>query len=162
LHGTLVLVVDGAVVVVVEAVVEVVVDEVLLDDVLVEVVPVVAPGGPEWQWFLSPWPNPGRQGAVVDVLVAATPWEWPIPPVMAQAEAPESTMAVTTDTARLNARSDRSISVPLVWAARPSASLHCIEISVPTAQELSNSSRPGRPGSGHVAVHRARVRPLTA
>ena len=59
------LVVDGAVVVVVDVVVdEVVVEEVVLDVLVL----VVEPGGPEWQWFLSPLPNPGRHGADVDEL----------------------------------------------------------------------------------------------
>jgi hypothetical protein len=49
----------------------------------------------------------------VDELLAAARG-WLTPPVMAQADAPESTSAVTTETARLNARSDRSIYDPLV------------------------------------------------
>ena len=154
------LVVDGAVVVVVDVVVDdVVVEELVLDEVLVELVLVVDPGGPEWQWFLSPWPNPGLHGADVDELVAAAWWDRPAPPAMAHAEAPESTIAVTTDTARLNARSDRSISVPLVCAAQPSASIHCDEISARPAQELSALSRRDVCSFGSLAFLGLIVRP---
>jgi hypothetical protein len=111
------------VVVVVLVVVVEEVDVVVLDDVVVELVVAAEPGGPEWQWFLSPLPNPGRHGTDVDEVAVAAPWEWPVPPVIAHADAPDRTIAVTTDTARLNARSDRSISRPLVRAAEPSASL---------------------------------------
>jgi hypothetical protein len=70
LHGTVVLVVDVEVVELV--LVELVVDDVLEDVVLVELVEVVlvarfSPGGPLWQWFVSPWPQPGWHTVVVEL-----------------------------------------------------------------------------------------------
>jgi hypothetical protein len=50
-------------------VVEVVLVElVLVEPVLVVLVEDASPGGPEWQWFLSPWPQPGLHGLVVPVV----------------------------------------------------------------------------------------------
>jgi hypothetical protein len=74
LHGTVVVVVElagGVVTVVVDVVAVVVLVDVAGDVVGELVVEVASLGGPEWQWFLSPWPKPGRHGTDVDETAVA-------------------------------------------------------------------------------------------
>jgi hypothetical protein len=106
LHGTLVLVVEPGVVVDVVLVVEVVLleDVVLVEVGLVDVLVVTDPGGPSWQWFTSPWPQPGRHDIEELVVSCGLPWTAG-PPEMAHADPPESTAAAATPATNLSARS---------------------------------------------------------
>jgi hypothetical protein len=147
-------------VVLVEVLVEVLLVDVLVE-VLVEVVLGVArfrPGGPEWQWFRSPFPQPGWQGTVVDELVGGV-WGLPLtPPEIAQADAPVRTTAATTDAASLNTRAVRSTTRSFPPNRRPLNPSNDVNVTqpakgtgrggLPHAREGGAIGAPGTPSWG--------------